>query len=87
MLGCRLIGKAAMDRAIDRIDTILAESYKARRVCQRAGKLFFDHRYTHPKANRWSIPEALLPQSSGITELQVRILEFSITQVKNIVSK
>jgi len=73
MLGCRLIGKAAMDRAIDRIDTILAESYKARRVCQRAGKLFFDHRYTHPKANRWSIPEALLPQSSGITELQLHV--------------
>jgi len=39
MLRCRLIGKAAMDRALDRIDQILAESYTAR--ANKSGKQFF----------------------------------------------
>jgi len=75
MLGCRLIGKAAMDRAVDRIDQILADAYTARRSAQVNNQPFFDHRYTHPKANRWAIPEKLLPDPKGITNIQLHVYE------------
>jgi len=80
-LGCALIEKAAMEKAAQSIDEVLASSYLDRRKTREAGQQFVDitaltatggdapSRYPH------ALPDALKPRLGGLLNAQLQVYD------------
>jgi len=72
-LGCSVIEKAAIDKAIRDIDEALKPALQARRKLRESGQPFYDSHQMYPYPAQ--LPEFLHPKAGGIHPAQMRVYE------------
>jgi len=76
-LGCALIEKAAMEKAIRDIDEALQVSYAARRKCRDTGQLFSDPIIARQAGAKFpnELPDALKVRPTGLIPHQIQVYD------------